>query len=66
MIPIKIAHISDIHQGLGYPGPSPSSRFDDINRNLDWTADRLVTEKIDLCLIAGDMFKDAKVMLDLS
>lgn len=64
MIKIRIAHISDIHQGLGYPGPSPSSRFDDINRILDWTADRLIAEKVDLCLIAGDCFKDAKVMLD--
>jgi exonuclease SbcD len=64
VIPIKIAHISDIHQGLGYPGPSPSSRFEDINRILDWTADRLIAEKVDLCLVAGDMFKDAKVMLD--
>ena len=64
MIKIRIAHISDIHQGLGYPGPSPSSRFDDINRILDWTADRLIAEKVVLCLIAGDCFKDAKVMLD--
>ncbi|NMA64457.1 MAG: exonuclease subunit SbcD, partial [Syntrophomonadaceae bacterium] len=58
------AHISDIHQGLHYAGPSPSSRFDDINRILDWTADRLIAEKVDLCLIAGDCFKDAKVMFD--
>lgn len=61
---MRIAHISDIHQGLHYAGPSPSSRFDDINRILDWTADRLIAEKVDLCLIAGDCFKDAKVMLD--
>lgn len=61
---MKIAHISDIHQGLHYAGPSPSSRFDDINRILDWTADRLIAEKVDLCLIAGDCFKDAKVMFD--
>ncbi|NLT47730.1 MAG: exonuclease subunit SbcD [Clostridiales bacterium] len=64
VIPIKIAHISDIHQGLGYPGPSPSSRFEDINRILDWTADRIIAEKVDLCLICGDLYKDAKVMFD--
>ncbi|GEM_PF-1315259 len=64
MIKIRIAHISDVHQGIGFPGPNPLSRFDDINRILDWTADRLIAEKVDLCLIAGDCFKDAKVMLD--
>jgi len=64
VIKIRIAHISDVHQGIGFPGPNPLSRFDDINRILDWTADRLIAEKVDLCLIAGDCFKDAKVMLD--
>lgn len=64
MIKIRIAHIADIHQGLGYPCPSPLSRFDDINRVLDWTADRIIEEQCQLCLIAGDCFKDAKVMLD--
>lgn len=64
VIPIKIAHISDIHQGSNYSGPSPLSRFEDINRILDWSADKLIAEKVDLCLIAGDCFKDAKVMLD--
>ncbi len=64
VINIRIAQIADIHQSLGYPGPSPLSRFDDINRILDWTADRIIEEKVQLCLIAGDCFKDAKVMLD--
>ena len=61
---MKIAHIADCHIGLGYPGPSPFSRFQDIERILDWTADRLITEKVDLVLLCGDCFKDAKVMFD--
>ena len=61
---MKIAQIADCHIGLGYPGPSLSSRFDDINRIFDWTADRIIAEKVDLVLIAGDCFKDAKVMFD--
>lgn len=61
---MKIAHIADIHQGLHYAGPSPLSRFQDIEKILDWTADKLIEEKVDLCLICGDCFKDAKVMLD--
>jgi len=61
---MKVAHIADIHQGLGHPSPSPLSRFDDINRILDWTADQIIAEKCQLCLITGDCFKDAKVMLD--
>lgn len=63
MIKIRIAHISDIHIGP-YPGPFPLARFQDIEKILDWTADRLIAEKVDLCLIAGDCFKDAKVMID--
>ena len=61
---MKICHISDIHQGLHYAGPSPLSRFEDIEKILDWTADKLIEEKVDLCLICGDLYKDAKVMFD--
>jgi len=57
VILIKIYHLADIHISTGL-------RFDDINRVLDWTADQIIAEKVDLCLIAGDCFKDAKVMLD--
>ena len=64
VIKIRIAHISDIHQGLSYAGPSPLSRFEDIEKILDWTADKLIEEKVDLCLICGDLYKDAKVMFD--
>ncbi len=46
---MKIAHTGDLHFGLGYPGPTPSSRFEDI---------------CDLVLVAGDLFKDARVFLD--
>lgn len=61
---MKIAHIGDIHWGLGYPGPTPQSRFEDICRTMDWAADRIIGEECDLVLIAGDMFKDARVFLD--
>jgi len=61
---IKIAHIGDIHWGLGYPGPSPQSRFDDICRIMDWSADRIIEERCDLVLVAGDMYKDNRVFLD--
>lgn len=61
---IKLAHVSDCHIGVGYPGPNPFSRFQDIENILTWTADRIIAEKCDVCLIAGDLFKDAKVMLD--
>lgn len=64
MIKIRIAHISDIHQGANYPGPLPLSRFNDIGKTLDWIADKLITEKVELTLCCGDFFKDAKVMFD--
>ncbi len=63
MIPIKISHISDVHIGP-YPGPSPLARYQDIERILEWTADRIIEEQVDLVLLCGDCFKDAKVMLD--
>ena len=61
---MKIAHIADIHWGLGYPGPTPRSRFDDICRVMDWAADRMIAEQVDLVLVAGDMFRKADVSLD--
>jgi len=61
---MKLAHIADIHWGLGYPGPNPQSRFDDICRVMDWTADRMIAEQVDLCLVAGDMFRKADVSLE--
>jgi exonuclease SbcD len=61
---MKICHIADIHQGVGFSGPTPFSRFTDIERVLDWIADKIITEKVDLVLLCGDCFKDAKVMLD--
>lgn len=60
----KIAHIGDCHLGLGYPGPKPESRFDDIVRTLDWCADRIIEAECDAVLFAGDAFKDSKVFLD--
>jgi len=61
---MKICHIGDMHLGLGYPGPTPESRFEDITRVMDWCADRIIEENCGLVLIAGDMFKDARVYLD--
>ena len=60
---MRIAHISDVHIGP-YPGPFPLARYQDIERILDWTADKLIEEKVDCTLIAGDLYKDAKVMFD--
>lgn len=61
---MKIGHISDIHWGLGYQGPNPQSRFDDICRVMDWAADRMIAERVDLVLVAGDMFRKADVSLE--
>lgn len=61
---MKIAHIGDMHWGLNYPGPTPESRFEDITRVMDWCADRIIEERCELVLVAGDMFKDARVFLD--
>lgn len=60
----KIAHIGDCHLGLGYPGPKPESRFDDIVRTMDWCADAIIEAECDAVLFAGDAFKDSKVFLD--
>ena len=61
---MKIAHIADIHWGLGYPGPTQQSRFDDICRVMDWAANRMIAEQVDLVLVAGDMFRKADVSLE--
>lgn len=61
---MKIAHIGDAHLGLGYPGPTPQSRFEDICRVMNWVQDEVIEQECDLVLFAGDAFKDSKVMLD--
>lgn len=61
---MKIAHIADVHWGLGYPGPTPQARFDDICRVMDWVADRIITEGCDLVIVAGDMFRKADVAFE--
>jgi len=61
---MKLAHIADIHWGLGYQGPTLSSRFDDICRVMDWTAERIITEGCELVIVAGDMFRKADISLD--
>lgn len=60
----KIAHVADCHYGMGYPGPEPDSRFEDIVRTMNFVADRIVAERPDLVIFAGDAFKDGRVMLD--
>lgn len=60
----KIAHVADCHYGMGYPGPEPDSRFDDIVHTMNFIADRIVAERPDLVVFAGDAFKDGRVMLD--
>ncbi|MGL5512625.1 MAG: metallophosphoesterase family protein [Sporomusa sp.] len=61
---MKIAHIADIHWGLGYPGPTPTARFDDVCRVMDWVADRIIVEQCDMVLVAGDMFRKADIVLE--
>jgi exonuclease SbcD len=61
---LKIAHVADSHWGLGYPGPNPYSRFEDITRAMDWVADRIISEGCEVVLFAGDAFKDARVFID--
>lgn len=61
---MKIAHISDIHWGLGYPGPTPTARFEDICRVMDWTADRIICENCCTVIVAGDMFRKADISLE--
>ena len=61
---MKIATIADTHLGLGYPGPTPEARFNDIVKVMDFAADRIIEKNCDLVLFAGDMFKDARVFLD--
>ena len=60
----RIAHVADCHYGMGYPGPEPDSRFEDIVRTMNFVADRIVAERPDLVVFAGDAFKDGRVMLD--
>ncbi len=61
---MKIAHTADCHWGFGYPGPTPSSRFDDITRSMDYVANQIIAEGCDLTLFSGDAFKDANVRID--
>ena len=61
---MKIAHTGDIHWGLNYPGPSPDARFKDITNVADFIADRIIEEQCEIVLVAGDLFKDARVFLD--
>jgi exonuclease SbcD len=61
---MRIAHVADIHWGFGYPGPTPSSRHEDITNTANWVASRIVDVGCDLTLVAGDLFKDANVFIN--
>lgn len=61
---VRIAHVADAHYGLGYPGPNPEARLEDIERAMNAAADKIIAERTDLCIFAGDAFRDAKIMLD--
>lgn len=61
---MKIAHIGDCHLGLGYPGPTPESRLEDIGKVMDFAAEYCIEHDVELVLFAGDAFKDSRVMLD--
>ena len=61
---MRIAHLADIHWGLGYKGPTPTARFADICKVMDWTAERIIAAECDLVIVAGDMFRKADVELD--
>ncbi|EGO63591.1 metallophosphoesterase family protein [Acetonema longum] len=61
---VKMAHVADAHWGLNYPGPNPSSRFEDISRTMDWVADKIIAERCQYVLFSGDAFKDSNVMIN--
>lgn len=61
---MKIAHIADIHWGLGYPGPTPSARFDDICQVMDWAAEEIIDSGCELVIVTGDMFRKADVAFE--
>lgn len=61
---MRIAHLADIHWGLGYAGPNPSARFDDICHVMNWMANRIIEERCDLVIVAGDMFRKADTTLE--
>jgi DNA repair exonuclease SbcCD ATPase subunit len=44
---LKLAHIADALWGPD-PGPTPTARFDDICRVMDWTADKMIEEHVDM------------------
>jgi exonuclease SbcD len=50
--------------GLGYSGPTPTARFDDICQTMDWVADRIIAERCDIIIVAGDMFRKADIALE--
>lgn len=55
-----LAHIADIHIGQ-YPGKVETggfnSRYLDFVRTFNESVDKMISDKVDLCLIAGDIFK---------
>jgi len=61
---MKVAHVADIHWGLGYPGPTPFARHTDITIAADLVANQIIKANCDVTLVAGDLFKDANVFIN--
>ena len=50
---MKILHTSDWHLGRSLYG---RKRYAEFTAFLDWLGDHIETEKIDILLVAGDIF----------
>ncbi|MDR1138166.1 MAG: hypothetical protein LBK91_07565 [Synergistaceae bacterium] len=61
---IRILHTGDIHLGLGYSGPTPESKFNDICRIMDFIANASMENAVGLVLVGGDLFKDSRMMFE--
>jgi exonuclease SbcD len=61
---MKIAHTADWHYGLGYPGLTPRDRFNDIDSTVNFVVERSIEEGSNLFIVAGDLFKDSRVLVD--
>ncbi len=62
MVPLRIAHLADTHIGMENYGRVNSatglnSRLDDFLRSLDQALDAALAEKVDLVVLAGDVYK---------
>lgn len=56
---MRFLHMADVH--LGYQQYNVPRRFDDFGRAFLRAVDRAVTEQVDACVIAGDLFHKSSV-----